>query len=107
MFCNVAVPQLLWSPRVRRSPLALWILSIFVNIGMWAERFVIVVMSLQRDFLPSAWHTYRPTWVDLSMFGGTICFFLLLFLLFLRLFPFIPVAEVKELNHELSTREEP
>ncbi len=105
MACNALVPQLLWSPRVRRSTIALWVISIFVNVGMWAERFVIVVMSLQRDFLPSAWHAYRPTWVDISMFAGTISFFLFLFLIFLRVFPFIPVAEVKELNHELRREE--
>ncbi|WP_438002845.1 NrfD/PsrC family molybdoenzyme membrane anchor subunit [Sorangium sp. So ce321] len=105
MVCNVAVPQLLWSSRVRRNMALLWIISILVNVGMWSERFVIIVMSLQREFIPSGWHAYRPTWVDLSMFAGTISFFLLLFLIFLRLFPFIPVAEVKELNHELSKEE--
>ena len=105
MFCNVLVPQLLWSSRVRRNMVLLWIISILVNVGMWSERFVIIVMSLQREFIPSGWHAYRPTWVDISMFAGTISFFLLLFLIFLRLFPFIPVAEVKELNHELSKEE--
>ncbi|MGK3984296.1 NrfD/PsrC family molybdoenzyme membrane anchor subunit [Sorangium sp. So ce136] len=105
MVCNVAVPQLLWSSRVRRNMALLWIISILVNVGMWSERFVIIVMSLQREFIPSGWHAYRPTWVDISMFGGTISFFLLLFLIFLRLFPFIPVAEVKELNHELNKEE--
>ena len=73
---------------------------------MWSERFVIIVLSLQREFIPSAWHAYHPTWVDISMFIGTISFFLLLVLVFLRLFPFIPVAEVKELNHELRHKEE-
>ncbi|WP_437497208.1 NrfD/PsrC family molybdoenzyme membrane anchor subunit [Sorangium sp. So ce1099] len=105
MVCNVLVPQLLWSSRVRRNMVLLWIISILVNVGMWSERFVIIVMSLQREFIPSGWHAYRPTWVDISMFAGTISFFLLLFLIFLRLFPFIPVAEVKELNHELSKEE--
>ncbi|AUX44134.1 hydrogenase [Sorangium cellulosum] len=103
--CNALVPQLLWSSRVRRSTVLLWIISILVNVGMWCERFVIIVMSLQREFIPSGWHAYRPTWVDVSMFAGTISFFLLLFMIFLRLFPFIPVAEVKELNHELSKEE--
>ncbi|WP_437774154.1 NrfD/PsrC family molybdoenzyme membrane anchor subunit [Sorangium sp. So ce1097] len=105
MVCNVLVPQLLWSSRVRRNAVLLWIISILVNVGMWSERFVIIVLSLQREFLPSGWHAYRPTWVDVSMFAGTISFFLLLFLIFLRLFPFIPVAEVKELNHELGKEE--
>ncbi|WP_437987808.1 NrfD/PsrC family molybdoenzyme membrane anchor subunit [Sorangium sp. So ce117] len=105
MICNVLVPQLLWFPKVRRNMILLWIISILVNVGMWSERFVIIVLSLQREFLPSAWHAYHPTWVDISMFAGTISFFLLLFLIFLRLFPFVPVAEVKELNHELRHKE--
>jgi molybdopterin-containing oxidoreductase family membrane subunit len=101
---NVVVPQLLWSRRVRTSPVALFVISIFVNVGMWCERFVIIVQSLQRDFLPSAWHHYSPTWVDLGMFAGTISFFLFLFMLFLRLVPFVPVSELKELRHELVER---
>lgn len=105
MICNALVPQLLWSSRVRQNGILLWIISILINVGMWSERFVIIVLSLQREFLPSGWHAYRPTWVDISMFAGTFCFFLLLFLIFLRLFPFIPVAEVKELNHELGKEE--
>jgi molybdopterin-containing oxidoreductase family membrane subunit len=68
---------------------------------MWAERFVIVVMSLQREYLPSMWHGYSATYVDWGLFIGTISFFLLLFLIFLRVLPFIPVAEVKELRHEI------
>jgi Ni/Fe-hydrogenase subunit HybB-like protein len=104
--CNVGVLQLLWSRRVRTSPVALWIVSIFVNIGMWTERFVIVVQSLQREYLPSQWHAYKPTYVDWSIFAGTGGFFMLLFLLFLRFFPFIPVSEVKDLNHELSKEKE-
>jgi molybdopterin-containing oxidoreductase family membrane subunit len=102
--CNILVPQLLWSKRVRTNPVFLFVISIFVNIGMWAERFVIIVMSLERDYLPSAWHGYSPTWVDLSLFGGTMSFFLLLFLLFLRFVPFIPLSELKELRHERSER---
>jgi molybdopterin-containing oxidoreductase family membrane subunit len=102
--CNVGVLQLLWSRRVRTSPVMLWIVSIFVNIGMWTERFVIIVQSLQREYLPSQWHAYSPTYVDWALFAGTGGFFMLLFLLFLRFFPFIPVAEVKELNHELRER---
>jgi molybdopterin-containing oxidoreductase family membrane subunit len=102
MLCNVLVPQLLWIPTVRRSPIWLWIISILVNVGMWSERFVIVVMSLQRDFLPSSWAPYSPTWVDLGLFIGTGGFFLFLFFAFLRLLPFVPVAEIKELAHDMS-----
>jgi molybdopterin-containing oxidoreductase family membrane subunit len=100
-FCNVLVLQLLWWKRARTTPVLLWIISIFVNIGMWTERFIIVVQSLQREYLPSKWHAYSPTYVDWAIFMGTGGFFMVLFLLFLRFFPFIPVAEVKELNHEL------
>ena len=98
--CNILVPQLLWWKRVRTSAIALWVISILVNVGMWSERFVIIVLSLQRDFLPSAWRAYSPTYVDIGLYAGTFGFFLLLFLVFLRLLPIIPVAEVKELNHE-------
>lgn len=105
MICNVGVLQLLWIPRVRRSPLALWLVSIAVNVGMWCERFVIIVIGLEQDFLPSSWRPYHPTVVDWSLFVGTIGFFLLLFMAFLRLVPFIPVSEVKEQNHELGHEE--
>ncbi|EYF06914.1 NrfD/PsrC family molybdoenzyme membrane anchor subunit [Chondromyces apiculatus] len=101
MVCNALVPQLLWSRRVRESGVALWIISVLVNVGMWAERYVIIVLSLQREFLPAQWGDFSPSWVDIGLFTGTLGFFSLLFLIFLRLFPFIPVSEVKELNHEL------
>jgi molybdopterin-containing oxidoreductase family membrane subunit len=104
VLCNVLLPQLLWSRRIRVKPLALWLLALGFNLGMWCERYMIVVQSLQRSFLPSSWRAYLPTWVDLGILTGTICFFLFLFLLFLRFFPFIPIAEMKELSHEL-TRE--
>jgi molybdopterin-containing oxidoreductase family membrane subunit len=105
MLCNVGIVQVLWSPRARRNPAVLWLVSIAVNVGMWCERFVIIVMGLQEDFLPSSWRPYSPTIVDWSLFVGTMGFFLFLFLLFLRLVPFIPVAEVKELAHELREEE--
>lgn len=104
--CNVLVPQLFWSRRLRTSLWVLFIASILINVGMWAERFVIVVMSLQQDFLPSSWHSYLPTWVDLGIFAGTLGFFALLFLLFLRLVPFISLTEMKELKHELAHEDE-
>jgi molybdopterin-containing oxidoreductase family membrane subunit len=100
--CNILVPQLLWSKRIRTNPLWLFFISILVNVGMWSERFVIIVMSLQRDFLPSAWHRYSPTWVDWGLFVGTFSLFMFLFLLFLRLVPFIPLSELKEMKHHLA-----
>jgi Ni/Fe-hydrogenase subunit HybB-like protein len=103
--CNSLVPLVFWSKWARNSLAVLWFASILVNVGMWAERYVIIVIGLQRDYLPSAWHFFRPTIVDWSIFFGTIGFFLLLFLLFLRFVPFIPLAEVKEMKHELSHEE--
>jgi molybdopterin-containing oxidoreductase family membrane subunit len=93
--CNVFVPQLFWSKRCRQSLTLVWILSILVNIGMWFERFVIIVTSLHRDFLPSSWGYYKPSWVDVTTFLGTFGLFFTLFLLFLRFLPMIAVSEVK------------
>jgi Ni/Fe-hydrogenase subunit HybB-like protein len=106
MICNVLVPQALWFKRVRTNVWALFVLSILVNVGMWCERFVIVTMSLQREFLTSMWHWFSPTWVDLGIFAGTICFFTFMFMLFLRLLPIISIAEMKELRHDLARRGE-
>jgi Ni/Fe-hydrogenase subunit HybB-like protein len=103
--CNVGVTQLLWSKRIRNHVLALFVISILVNVGMWCERFVIIVQSLQREFLPSKWHAYSPTIVDVGIFAGTIGFFSLLFLLFLRLLPFVAASEMKELRRELDHEE--
>jgi Ni/Fe-hydrogenase subunit HybB-like protein len=99
--CNVLVPQTLWFKSVRQNVMALWVISILVNVGMWTERFVIIVTSLHRDFLPSSWAMYRPTIVDWSILAGTIGFFGLLFLLFLRFVPSVSASEVKELRREL------
>jgi Ni/Fe-hydrogenase subunit HybB-like protein len=98
--CNCVITQLLWSKRIRRSAWALFIIAAFVNVGMWLERFEIIVVSLTRDFLPSSWHQYMPTYVDICILAGTFCFFGLLFLTFLRLVPFVPVSELKELKRE-------
>jgi molybdopterin-containing oxidoreductase family membrane subunit len=101
MLCNVGVTQLFWSRRFRTNLALVWIASLLINFGMWAERYVIIVLGLQRDFLPSSWADYLPTLVDLGLFAGTMSFFLLLFILFLRYIPFIAAWEVKELAHEL------
>jgi molybdopterin-containing oxidoreductase family membrane subunit len=107
IFCNVIVVQVFWSARARRNPYILWFGALLIQVGMWSERFVIVVQSLERDFLPSAWRGYAPTWVDLGILGGTVCFFTLLFLIFLRLVPFVPIAELKELTRRLAKGERP
>ncbi|MGN6107416.1 MAG: NrfD/PsrC family molybdoenzyme membrane anchor subunit [Kofleriaceae bacterium] len=94
--CNVVAPQFLWSRRIRRDVRWLFGLSLLINVGMWAERFVIIVRGLERDHLPSSWGNYAPTWVDLSILAGTFGFFSFLFLLFIRFLPFVPVTELKE-----------
>jgi len=95
MTCNVISPQLLWIKKLRRNLAFTFILSIFINIGMWFERFVIVVTSLHRDFLPSSWSMYKPTWVEVAIYMGTFGLFFTLFFLFIRVFPVIALAEVK------------
>jgi molybdopterin-containing oxidoreductase family membrane subunit len=102
IFCNCIVPQIFWSKRFRTSIPVMWFASLLINVGMWCERYNIVVTSLHRDFLPSKWENYLPTWVDLSLFAGTIGLFSTLFLLFLKFVPAVAVTEVKELRHELA-----
>jgi len=92
--CNVFIPQLFWFKKIRTSMLFSFVISIFVNIGMWFERFVIV-MSLERDFLPSSWAYFRPTWVDIGMFIGSFGLFMTFFLLFCRFLPMVAISEVK------------
>jgi molybdopterin-containing oxidoreductase family membrane subunit len=93
--CNVIVPQLFWSRRVRRNIPALFVLSLFVNVGMWFERFVIIVTSLHRDFLPSAWDMYTPTIWEVMALVGSFGLFFTLFCLFVRFLPIVATAEVK------------
>jgi molybdopterin-containing oxidoreductase family membrane subunit len=95
IFCNVLVPQVFWFKRLRRSIPVMFIASIFINIGMWFERFVIVVSSLSRDFLPANWDYYSPSIWDISTFIGSFGLFFTLFLLFIRFLPMISMAEVK------------
>jgi Ni/Fe-hydrogenase subunit HybB-like protein len=95
MTCNVVSPQLFWFKKIRTSLVATFMLSIVVNIGMWFERFVIIVPTLCRTFLPSTWNMYHPTFIDIGIFTGTIGFFFTCFLLFSRFFPVIAQAELK------------
>jgi Ni/Fe-hydrogenase subunit HybB-like protein len=95
MSCNVISPQLFWSKYLRTNIKFSWFLSIIVNIGMWFERFVIIVTSLHRDYLPSSWAMFYPTWVDVSVFIGSIGIFFTMFLLFIRVLPSVAIAEVK------------
>ena len=98
--CNVLSPQLFWFKKCRNSIPILFIVSIFVNIGMWFERFVITVTSLSQDFLPSSWGYYSPTWVDILTFLGSFGLFFTLFLLFVRYLPIVAMAEVKSVMPE-------
>ncbi len=98
--CNVLSPQLFWFKRVRTTPWMMVVVAIFVNIGMWFERFVIVVTSLHRDFLPSSWGYYTPTWVDWLTLLGSFGLFFTLFLLFTRFVPMVAMAEVKAIMPE-------
>lgn len=93
--CNVIIPQVFWSKKIRRSIPAMFIVSIFVNIGMWFERFVITVTSLHRDFLPANWGMFNFTFYDIGVIVGSFGMFFTLFLLYLRVFPAISIAEVK------------
>jgi molybdopterin-containing oxidoreductase family membrane subunit len=93
--CNVLIPQLLWFRRIRRSPLLMYPIVILVNVGMWLERFVIIVTSLHRDYLPSSWDTFMPTWVDVGLFAGSFGLFLTLLLLFCRFLPSVTMSELK------------
>ncbi len=95
MTCNVFSPQFMWSKKLRTNLIFTFIISIVVNIGMWFERFVIIVTSLHRDYLPSSWSMFSPTAVDIAFFLGSIGFFFVLFLLYARTFPVIAQAELK------------
>jgi len=101
ILCNVVIPQALWLGWVRRSALALFALGLVVLVGMWLERFLIIVQSLAHDFLPSSWHLFVPTFWYLATLAGSIGAFALMFLLFLRFLPAISMAELrKEAHHE-------
>lgn len=102
IFCNFVVPQLLWFKRVRTSIWPLWVITIVINIGMWFERFVIL-MTLNADFVPSSWGNYAPTKWDIGMFLGTIGFFIFMMMMFMRFLPMISLFEVRELIHKKST----
>jgi len=93
--CNVITPQIFWFKKLRRSIPVMFVASIFVNIGMWFERFVITVTSLSRDYLPSSWDYYSPSIWDILTFVGSFGLFFTFFLLFLRFLPMVALSEVK------------
>lgn len=97
MFCNVLSPQLFWKKSWRRNIWITFFMSIFINIGMWFERFVIIATTLARDYLPSSWSYYSPTWVEIGIFIGTMGLFFTLYLIFCRVAPVVAVAEIKSI----------
>jgi Ni/Fe-hydrogenase subunit HybB-like protein len=105
LLCNVLTPQVLWFKRIRTWPAALWVIAMVVNVGMWLERFVIVVVSLSRDFVPSSWGMYSPTFWDWATYIGTIGLFLTLLLLFIRFLPVISIFEMRTLLPEARVKE--
>ncbi|HET6266430.1 MAG TPA: NrfD/PsrC family molybdoenzyme membrane anchor subunit [Acidobacteriota bacterium] len=104
ILCNIIAPQFLWSPKVRNNIKALFTISVIVSIGMWLERFVIVVTSLHRDFLPSSWGMYYPTKYDWSTYIGTIGLFLALIFLFIRVLPMISIFELRAILPEAEVK---
>jgi molybdopterin-containing oxidoreductase family membrane subunit len=106
LLCNVFSVQVLWSKRARHNIWVLFIVSMFVNVGMWLERFVIIVTSLHRDFVPSSWGMYRPTIFDFSMLFGTIGMFVMLIFLFIRFLPIISIFEMRTILPQAAVNEE-
>lgn len=107
MLFNVLIPQLLWSKRVRTNLVALFFVALSINIGMWVERFVIVITSLHRDFVPSSWGMYFPTRWDWATLFGSMGLFLTLLFLFIRFLPMISITEMRELVAERKEGKEP
>jgi molybdopterin-containing oxidoreductase family membrane subunit len=95
IFCNIVAPQILWFKQIRMNVPVLFIMSLVVNVGMWLERFVIVVTSLHRDFLPSSWGMFYPTFYDWGVYIGTFGLFLTLLFLFIRFLPMISIFEMR------------
>jgi molybdopterin-containing oxidoreductase family membrane subunit len=97
ILCNAVFPQLLWIPKLRKSVPFLFVLSVLINIGMWFERYVIIITGLSREYDPAVWGVYTPRYTELTIVAGSFAFFTLLFLLFLKVFPVVAIAEMKEI----------
>jgi len=96
IICNALIPQLFWFRKMRRNWIALLTVSLLINVGMWLERFTIIVTSLSKDFLPSNWVSYTPTFIDVGVFVGTIGLFGTGVLLFMRYIPMMAISELKD-----------
>ena len=104
ILCNVVLMQLLWFPRVRRAPLALFCLALAADVGMWLERYQLVLTSTHADYLPSSWDHVWPTWADWALFAGSIGVFFTALMLFVRLMPMVSIHEMRELIHQREHR---
>jgi hypothetical protein len=104
--CNVLLIQLLWFKRIRTNTIVLFVISLIVNLGMWLERFIIIVTSLHRDFLPSSWGMFNATKWDWSTYVGTIGLFVMLLFLFVRFLPMISIAEMRAILPEAQVDED-
>jgi Ni/Fe-hydrogenase subunit HybB-like protein len=107
LVCNFIVPQILWSKRLRQNLVALFTVAMFVNVGMWLERFVIIVTSLHRDFIPSSWEMYYPTFWDFATLAGTIGLFVTLMFVFVRVLPMISIFEMRTMLPEAHPKPKP
>ena len=105
IICNAIIPQLFWFRKIRRNWVGLLIVSLFINLGMWFERFNIVITSLTKDFLPSNWVAYKPTIIDIGVYVGTIGIFVCGVLLFIRYIPMMAISELKSVNN-IGTKKE-
>jgi molybdopterin-containing oxidoreductase family membrane subunit len=105
IICNILIPQILWIPKMRRNITVLFLVSLDVLIGMWLERFIIVITSLSRDFLPSSWGHYVPTRWDWATFAGTLGFFSVCMFLFIRIMPSISIFEIRMLLPDAEVKE--
>jgi molybdopterin-containing oxidoreductase family membrane subunit len=104
LLCNFIVPQLMWSKKLRNNIMVVFTVCMFVNVGMWLERFVIIVTSLANDFMPSSWEMYHPTIWDFSTFFGTVGLFITLMFLFVRVLPMIAIFEMRMLLPESNAK---
>jgi molybdopterin-containing oxidoreductase family membrane subunit len=104
IFFNVLQIQLLWFERIRRSPTALMLISLGVLVGMWLERFMLIVTALYEDFLPTSWGMFYPTAWDIAFLVGSVGLFFVLYLLFVRLGPVLSMFELRKLLHRLRSR---
>ena len=97
MFCNGIVPHALWFKKIRQNLTVLFVISLLINVGMWFERFNIIVISLAKEFEPGSWGLYKPSWVELGITVGSFAWFFMFFLIFVRTLPALSIAEIKEI----------